>query len=127
MKTLVKQLKVKIKSLAEEARIIRKEEGRAKGRRVKPGEFLGRDDELRLSLRYHRIVDVRIEQRASLIAYAFLRGVPFAVVERTPKSQPNWDRVTKMVDKFGVVGGRAEREKQRDRYTKWIVGERATA
>ena len=36
-------MKVKIKSLAEEARIIRLEERRALGRRVAPGEFRGRD------------------------------------------------------------------------------------
>lgn len=89
-KTKAKMLKVKIKSLAEEARIIRKEEGRC-----------GKDEALRSSLHAHRILDVRGEQRASLLAYAFIRGREYASVEGRCRAQPDWGRVQRLVGKFG--------------------------
>lgn len=104
MKTRIKMLKVKIKSLAAEAGIIRLEERRAR-----------KCDQLRCELHEHRVKDVRREQRHSLLAYAFLRGVPYAKVE--PKvgkegvpeyvSRPDWVRVGKLVEKFGTVDARA--------------------
>ena len=103
MKTKVKQLKVKIKSLAAEARIIRLEEQRAKGRRLsdagprvkdeakgyvvrndKHYEVKGRDDELREDLHRHRIDVVQVEARLALLAYGFLRGRLYAQLERKP-------------------------------------------
>ena len=108
MKTQVKMLKVKIKSLAEEARIIRLEERRACGRRkAKTGVhpdykvWVGRDDVLRESLHRHRIDVVRAEQRVSLLAYAYVRGVPFRAAEPKCATEPDWDRVRKLVEKFG--------------------------
>ena len=64
-------LKVKIKSLAEESKIIRKEEFRAKS-----------NPELRRSLYEHRISPVGSESRATFIAYGFLRGRKYSEVER---------------------------------------------
>lgn len=66
------KFRVKIKSLAEEARIIRHEERRMKGQN---------NDGYRGELRYHRISVVRDEQRATLLAYALLRGVPYSALE----------------------------------------------
>lgn len=99
----VKFLKVKIKSLAAEARVIRLEEKRA-----------GKNNALREKLYLHRTVDVRKEQRASLLAYAFLRGRPLSAVE--PKRRPElewqaaarWKRVGEIVKKFGP--GTADQE-----------------
>lgn len=71
MKGLV-QLRVKIKSLAVEARIIRLEEQRAKKRH---------DTALLVSLEQHRKYVVRSEARHSQLAYAFLRGKPYDMVE----------------------------------------------
>ncbi len=121
VKNQIKALKVKIKSLAAEARIIRLEEKRASKRRyIKPSVSISRvwtyhgDNDLRESLHRHRIDVVRVEARHSLLAYAFLRGVPYAAVERRPKigcqkfSQwvpPNWAKVEAMVIKFGSVPG----------------------
>jgi hypothetical protein len=85
----VRFLKVKVKSLAAEARIIRLEEGRSRG-------------ELRSQLRFHRREDVRGEQRATQIAYGYLRGISYARIEPNPKSQPAWDRVRAMVKKYGT-------------------------
>ena len=87
-------LKVKLKSLAEEAKIIRKEESKAYG-------------DLLYSLKAHRKHEVRFEARATQIAYAFLRGKPYRQVEpHTPYtsgyySTQLWARVKKMIEKYG--------------------------
>jgi hypothetical protein len=95
-------LKVKIKSLAAEARIIRHAEEVWRHREHDKGRptFFG--------LRSHRIWDVRNEARAAQLAYAYLRGRPYAVVEPTGKdnggrqSNPiDWQRVTKIAAKYG--------------------------
>jgi hypothetical protein len=98
MKTQVKALKVKVKSLAAEAGIIRLEERRAIGGKR-------RDDVLYASLRQHRVWDVRKEQRSSLLAYAFLRGRAYSACERpADDNKPDIDRVQSLVKKFGPVG-----------------------
>lgn len=84
----IKFLKVKVKSLAAEAAIIRLEESRARGA-------------LRDSLRAHRQKDVRVEQRASQLAYGYLRAVPRVAIEPGAKSEPDWERMQRMVVKFG--------------------------
>jgi hypothetical protein len=83
----VRFLKVKIKSLTAEARIIRVEEGRSRG-------------DLRAALRAHRQWDVRREQRATQLAYGYLRGRARRQVEPSALSEPDWDRVTAMVKKY---------------------------
>lgn len=98
-------LKVKIKSLAEEARIIRKEESRAK------------TPELKQSLKYHRKWDVRNEARATLVAYGYLRGKKLCEIEPNMKNfrffvlyiEP---RVKAMVDKYGTP-------EQKTAYPEW--------
>lgn len=94
-------LKVKIASLAAEARIIRK---LAAKRRHK-------DDPVRLSLNDHRRGVVRDAARASQVAYAFLRGKDYLTVEGTALSSPDWSAVGGMVERFGTgtAGERAER------------------
>lgn len=87
----VRQLKVKIKSLAAEAQIIRMEENRSL-----PGSRMQQE------LHQHRTLDVRKEQRNSFLAYAFLRGIPLSVCEKGAKSEPDWKRVAQIVDKFGT-------------------------
>lgn len=87
-------LKVKIKSLAEEARIIRLEEKKA---------F---PNEKREQLYQHRVYDVRQESRAALLAYAYLRGRDLLQIE--PNSKESWQRhkvykrAHKIVKKFGT-------------------------
>jgi hypothetical protein len=83
----VKYLKVKIKSLATEATIIRKEEHSAKAqyRYLKDKQGLEKQYDEAVStfwgLRSHRTIDVRNEARAAQLAYAFVRGKPFKFVE----------------------------------------------
>lgn len=76
MKALYKaKLRVKIKSLAEEARIIRHEERKLQRE--------GCSDWAIGSVHAHRVCNVRRESRATQWAYAFMRGVPYRAVERT--------------------------------------------
>lgn len=95
-------LKVKVKHLAEEARIIRKEEQKNYG-------------DTRDWLYLHRINGVRPECRATHIAYAFAKGTPLKAVERYPENIPItvWSRVTKMVKKYSP--------KSTNEYKDWIA------
>lgn len=92
------ELKVKIKSLAEEAKIIRREEALAK------------TPEERLKLAVHRRGVVRYEQRHTLLAYAYIRGIPYRVVESNCHEQPNTYKVARMVEKYGEYDGAALQE-----------------
>lgn len=91
-------LKVKIRSLAEEAKIIRAEEKK-----------IISDNSIywiraRSALRHHRTNEVRKEARAALLAYALIRGVPYHSVERPKSKEIDIKAVQRIVDKFGVRG-----------------------
>lgn len=81
-------LRVKLKSLAAEARIIRREERRARG-------------ELREELYLHRINDVRRAARSTLLAYGLIRGRTLDQMEPKRYSEPDWDAIGKMLKKYG--------------------------
>lgn len=73
------ELKVKIKSLAAETRIIRAEERKSLGRGRAMDAAYYPDDKKKCyatyeKLRHHRIEVVRREARATHLAYAFIRG-----------------------------------------------------
>lgn len=105
-----------MKSLAEEARIIRLEERRSLDRK-KP------DLDLYLSLRHHRRWDVRREQRSTLIAYAFLRGRQYAQVEKPDKSNPpDLARVKSLIDKFGSSPGSVGFKITPEQLKAWVGG-----
>jgi len=91
-------LKVKIKSLAAEARIIRHEEHRARKYDVDGAPSL-----LFWGLRSHRTCDVRREARASLLAYGFLRGRTYALMEAKSYDDPPMSRVAELVKKYGLL------------------------
>lgn len=86
-------LKVKIKSLTAEAKIIRREEQKA--RTIMQSGFL----------RKHRIFNLREEARASHIAYGFVRGRKFRQVENKTKpedlSEGMLSNIQSMVLKYG--------------------------
>lgn len=115
MKNRIPMLRVKIKSLADEARAIRTEERRATSDSLLQGE-----------LHAHRVNDVRREQRLSLLAYAFLRGIPLERVEAANSSRPDWARVQKLVEKFGTTDYR-EKQNQADRFNAWKAAREAVA
>lgn len=75
-------LRVRIKELAQEARFIRHEEEKIKGRQkigndLKSNQFW--------KLRNHRKDEVRPAARAAQLAYGFLRDVPYRQIEPTSK------------------------------------------
>ncbi len=92
----IPELKIKIASLAQEAAIIRAEEKKHTGPR-------------RDAIHNHRVIDVRRAQRATLVAYGYLRGRAYRQIEpitrcnRPPHDRPGpaWERVRDMVAKYG--------------------------
>lgn len=100
-------LKIKLKSLAAEARIIRQEELKAK--HSKRPEV----QDLRMQMHEHRVKDLREESRATLLAYSFIRGKPYRDIEgrsdwgvETATIKNQWasrmDRIRAMVSKYGT-------------------------
>lgn len=89
-------LRVKIRSLAAESRIIRHEKGKYPGGSSVHGV-----------LNHHRINDVRFEARAAQLAYAYLRGCrTYRQTEpscRTDRFGPSIERVRQIVKKFGMA------------------------
>jgi hypothetical protein len=113
-------LRVKINSLCEEAKIIRREENRRKYKFIKTpdGKLRKRrivtDDTVFWGLRTHRTEELRKEARCAYIAYAYLRGKSYRETENNPfwlkpnrttlrydPFRPNWSRVADIVLKFG--------------------------
>lgn len=84
-------LKVKVKSLALEAQIIRKEERRTHG-------------ELRAELHTHRVDVVRSEARHSCVAYGLIKGRRYEQMEVKPAKPIDWARVNKMLRRYGPAG-----------------------
>ena len=84
-------LRVKLKSLAAEARIIRLEEQRTHGT-------------LRDQLYLHRAGPVRAAARATHLAYGFIRGRTLDQMEPTRYSEPDWDKINAMLKKYGPTG-----------------------
>lgn len=84
-------LKVKLKSLMEEAKIIRKEELRMQ------------DKHIQGQLHKHRTVDVRNEARSTHLAYSILRGKARHVVEMPNSADPDTQSIIHMVRKYGEI------------------------
>lgn len=110
-------LKVKIKSLAVEATIIRHEERKYGGswrwlrkQEANPKTTLALSDTMRTwhGLWTHRS-ELSIEQRAALVAYGYLRGRAYREIETDPhwlkapfsRQGPDWNRVRDLVWKYG--------------------------
>ena len=126
----LQQLKVKCKSLAEESRIIRKEEERAlrrahfQRRQGNEPYFSGTEGfRTYYSLYIHRKIDVGQEYRSAHLAYGFLRGTAYNKIEEKTKetNRPNFSRVWSIAKKFGGPFKNAEEESQfRDKFDAWI-------
>jgi hypothetical protein len=88
-------LKVKVKSLAAEALIIRKEE--KKNTKVDPE--LGCNP-IRMGLKDHRKGVVRWEARHALLAYGFIRGRAYRQIEPSGSGSFDVDKVWRMIEKY---------------------------
>lgn len=92
-------LRVKIKSLAAEAKIIQKEEAKCKR------EGRGADS---IGLTQHRKDVVRRVCRDTNLAYGYLRGKTYREIEKygfvhtDPNQNPRWTAVREMVRKYGT-------------------------
>lgn len=93
----LRSLKVKIKSLAEEAKIIRTEE-----KRISSKDYYWTI--ARSQLREHRINVVRKEARSALLAYACIRGKDYRAIESLPSKEIDFKNVQRLVDKYGPRG-----------------------
>ena len=89
-------VKVKILSLAAEAKIIRKQEAKAR----KYGQR-----SLRIGLADHRRGVVRHEARHAQLAYGFLRGLPYKKMEAKchPGCEPNFKKVRESIERHICV------------------------
>ena len=100
----IRFLKIKLKALAAEARIIRREELRTNcSPRI--GEVYATANTLeRAALHEHRVGAVRREARHTYLAYGFLRGRAYAQLEVTCQKPPDLSAVLRMVRKYGASG-----------------------
>lgn len=99
MRNRIRHLKVKIKSLAAEAVIIRSEERKSNG-------------VLRGSLADHRRGIVRTEARHAQIAYAFLRGRRYEQIEQNPSKPFDRKKVLDAIARFGPCMSGSETYKE---------------
>jgi hypothetical protein len=118
------ELRIKIRSLADEQTTIRHSEERyraaarilrklERGEPIPPGRgpFKGHDRAALLaraegtfwSLRRHR-AELRAESRSAMLALAFLRGRPYATVESVSRTEPAWQRIQRLAVSFGGGG-----------------------
>lgn len=84
-------LKIKLKTLADEATHIRREEKKAL-RAGRYGRYRG--------LYEHRVKDVRACARHNQLAYGFLRGVPYSKMEPRTAQPPDWKEVKRHAKTF---------------------------
>lgn len=85
-------LKIKLKSLSDEARIIRFEEQRTR-------------QPLRDEMSWHRRQDVRLASRTTHLAYGLIKGKALDSIEKPkePRSQELWKAVKQMIQRYGPV------------------------
>lgn len=91
MKPEVHALRVNVKSLAAEARLIRDEIRRAT------------NPEAKASLACHRAWRVKPESRLAQLALAFVKGVPYRVVERNATSKVDAVKLANKIQRFVYI------------------------
>jgi len=99
-----RHLKIKIINLADEARTIRHEENKLHSfdKKLKDGGKQKRHYPERVVLADHRRGVVRDAARCNLLAYAFLRGMPYERAESPNTTKEiDWARVKRIVKTFG--------------------------
>lgn len=81
-------LKIKVKSLVDEAKTIRKEANKVNGM-------------VKWNLKHHNTSVVRPHTRTNLLAYGILIGTPYHKMEKKCLEAPNWTWVKKTAMNFG--------------------------
>jgi len=82
-------LKIKVRSLADESRSIRREANKTSGM-------------AKWRLNHHRTTVVREHTRYNLLAYGILRGIPYRVMERRCHEAPDFSKVATIAKRFGA-------------------------
>ena len=82
-------LKIKVQSLVDEAKNIRKEANKTSGM-------------AKWGLNHHRTSVVRPNTRANLLAYGILRGTPYSAMEKKCREAPDFAWVSKIAKRFGA-------------------------
>ena len=102
---LLTNLKIKLKALGAESRIIRHEELKRRGKNwaMKGTQFY-----------FHRVGQLRKTIRENHLAYGFLKGRTYRQLEQHPKTSPNWNNVLKHIERFSVSSS-----VQRESFVKW--------
>jgi hypothetical protein len=99
-------LKVKVMSLVAESKIIRAQELKWKksAARARQREKDPKFAESNLfGLKTHRVCAVRNEARLTHLAYGFMLGNEYEAMEKKAYVEPNWDKIEKMISKYGIV------------------------
>ena len=101
-------LRIKIKHLALEPELIKLEQRRVRARaHYKALAAAGQntptyeDPWLAIELRNHRLQAIRPEASAAQLAYAFIRGKSYNVIEPTSKWSPQIHRIAELIVKYG--------------------------
>lgn len=105
---------MKVKSLAEEARIIRRE------------ETLARTSWEIARLREHRTGIVRRAVREALLAYGFIRGIAYGKMEAKAGEPPDWKNIRSMVMRYGQHSDYRQRIPEADliaKFEAWRMAE----
>lgn len=121
-------LRVKLKTLAAESRIIRKEEQKAKrrARNSSVPEMRAAYYQAYRHFRDHRRGVVRRAARHTLLALGFLRGKTYAELEPYSEKEPSWSHVHGNAVRFSVPEWKArmtknfEDEETRKKWEAWL-------
>ena len=110
------ELKIKAKSLAAEAKIIRLEELKLRKK--------GRGPET-TSLHLHRTIDVRQTARATHLVRACLRGVPYRALEHTTRQKMPDTVKLQAIAMLTKYGEPTNKEDAKQRFDLWLDAEAA--
>ncbi len=111
-------LRIKIKHLAVEPGIIREEH--AKRRRHAEKHDYRYTKWLEVRTRAHRLVAVRPEARAALLAYAFIRNKSYGRTEQAGKEFP-FTRVAELVIKYGNLPQGTTKKEAENIIADWVI------
>lgn len=88
MQERIIHLRIKVKSLAAEAGIIRAESRKTR-------------EMVKWRLNEHRKTVVRDHTRHNILAYGLLRGRTYSEMEKSCREEPDWNRVANIAKRFG--------------------------
>ncbi len=127
-------LRIKLKSLASESRIIRYDELKLRRKICTMGvlyksfatlyptypELIENLKSTQQQIGVHRRLDVRRESRASYLAYGYIRGIPYAKIERSSYTAPDLNRVVDLIYRFGNENKKLQKKEIHEQVKDWV-------